>query len=93
MNQPDKSTQSIEPLPLREITVLLVKHYGLREGLWDINFELQVGIGRFGMSDKVLPGAMLGISRVGVTKTPAEQAGPNTVNAADLNEMKTEGAS
>jgi hypothetical protein len=85
MNQPNDISPP-EPLSLRDIAVLLVKHYGLREGLWDLNLELQVGIGSFGPTrEKALPGAMFGVGRIGLTRTPKENAGPNTVNAAELN--------
>jgi hypothetical protein len=83
-----QSTEIIapDPIQLREVTTLLLKHYGLHEGLWDLNLELQMGIGQFGQTrEKALPGAMVTVSRIGVSRTPAENAGPNTVNAAEAN--------
>lgn len=68
-------------MSLKEACEILVKHYGHTQGLWDLSFEFQVAIGAFGPShEKSLPGAMLGISRVGVAKV--ERAGPHTVDAS-----------
>ena len=86
MSQPNSLTESEqpEPLPLKEVVALLVKYHSLHEGLWDLALEVQVGIGQFGPSaGKLLPGAMIGVSRIGLTKS--QVVGPNTVNAAEVN--------
>jgi hypothetical protein len=73
-----------EALSLRDLASMLVKHYGIREGLWEVAFEMQVLIGKLGPSaEKSLPGAMMGISRVGLTRaaSPSEQ----TVDAGQVN--------
>jgi hypothetical protein len=73
-----------EPLSLKKVGELLVKHYGLHEGMWDVAIEIQAAIGQFGFPPTdVMPGAMFRISRIGLTK--ANQAGHMTVNAAELN--------
>jgi hypothetical protein len=77
---------SLTPVSLKEIGALLVKHYGLHEGLWDIVIEIQVGVGQFGAAPAdaaPLPGAMFRISRIGLNN--ALQVGPLTVNAAEVN--------
>jgi hypothetical protein len=72
------------PIPLKEVGGLLVKHYGLHEGLWDVALEMQVGIGLLGPTPAdVLPGATLRISRIGLTRAPL--VGPLTINAAEIN--------
>jgi hypothetical protein len=92
-NTPTSSAESPlqpppQPLPLKEVAELLVKHYGLREGLWELALEMQVGIGQFGATpDAALPGAAFGVSRVGLARVAV--AGPRTVNAA---EISSEGA-
>jgi len=75
------------PISLKEVGTLLVKHYGLHQGLWDIALEFQVGVGQFGMApDQVpLPGAMFRISKIGLTQAQSPQPGPFTVNAAEVN--------
>ena len=71
-------------LSLQEMGVLLVRHYGLHDGLWDVALEIQAAIGQFGLPpNDVLPGAMFRVSRIGLTK--AAQVGPLTVNAAEIN--------
>lgn len=72
-----------EPLPLRDVAELLVRHYGLREGLWELALEMQVGVGQFGAGpDTALPGAAFGVTRVGLVRVA--DAGPRTVNAAEI---------
>src|SRR5271170_2025705 len=73
-----------QPLPLKEAAELLVRHYGLREGLWEVALEMQVGVGQISgaTADAVLPGAAIGVSRIGLARVTA--AGPLTVNAAEI---------
>ena len=72
------------PVSLKEVGALLVKHYGLHDGLWDVAVELQAAIGQLGTPpNDVLPGAMFRISRMGLNKVA--QVGPLTVNAAEIN--------
>ena len=86
MEQQNTNSQP-EPLALRELGKLLVKHYDLHEGLWDLAFQMQVSIGNFGpMADKVLPGAMFNIAAVGLAK--ATESGPLTLDAAAVNPIK-----
>ena len=83
MSQPDIKSE-LQLIPLRDLTALLVKHLGMHEGLWDVAFEIQMGIGQFGPTPSdVLPGAMMRVARVGLAK--AQQIGPLTVNAAEIN--------
>lgn len=76
------------PLTLRELAVLLIKHHGLHEGLYDPAFEFQIAIGGVGpQQDALLPGAMIGVSRIGLAI--AEKTSGNTVDAAVVNPRKT----
>jgi hypothetical protein len=71
------------PLPLREVGILLVKHHGLHEGLWDVALHIGVSIGQLGVSpDKSYPGAMFTVS--GVALSRVDKIGPLTVNAAEV---------
>ncbi len=73
-----------EPLALKDLTALLIRHYGLHDGLWDLAVEMQIAAGRMGQTpDQALPGAMFLISRIGLQKS--ETAGPGTVDAATVN--------
>lgn len=84
--------QSIKSNPdhnftLREITEILIKHQGLHEGLYNLLFEFQIGVGAVGPSPtSIYPGAMLGISRIGLSKS--ENVNIHTVDAAEVNPLK-----
>lgn len=73
------------PLTLRELAEVLVKHYGHTEGLFDVSIEFQLGIGSIGPTPaETLPGALVGVSRVGLARS--DKAGPHTVDAAELHQ-------
>lgn len=82
-----KAPEIIALLSLKELAAILVRHKELHEGLYDVSMEFQIAVGAIGPSpDAVLPGAMVGISRIGLSKV--EQMGPQTVDAAMLNPAK-----
>lgn len=79
-----KQSAPIEPLTLRELTKLLIKHHGVREGLFETAIEFKFALGQVGPTpDDALPGAMLGVSRIGLVA--ADKTGPATVDAAEVN--------
>lgn len=83
---------SIDPLNMRQLTEVLVRHHGLTEGLFDLLVEFQIGTGAVGPDkDRLLPGAMIGLARVGLT--PAKVRGPNTLDAAELQTQRSKPAS
>ncbi len=74
-------------LSLRELAEVLVKHYDLSEGQYDLLLEYQIGIGAVGPDkENLVPGAMIGVTRLGLLR--AANAGPNTVDAAKINPPK-----
>lgn len=81
---------SSEPNPpnlsLKDLGAVLVKSFGLHEGLYDVSFEVIMGGGKF-MDDQghPIPGAFLGIRQVGLVRT--EQNTPSTVDAAEVNPL------
>lgn len=75
------------PLSMRELATVLVKHYGLKQGDYDLLVEYQIGTGAVGPDkDNMMPGAMIGVARIGLI--PATTIGPTTVNAALVNPAK-----
>ena len=77
-------TKDFSPLKLKEIVEILIKHYDIHDGLYDIAFELQLGLGNFGPSPEAsLPGAALGIGAVKLVKST--KTGPHTVDASVAN--------
>jgi hypothetical protein len=80
MNKP----ATIQNLKLKELLELLIRHFDIHEGVYDISVDFQVGVGAIGPSpDQLLPGAMIGVSAIGIAA--ADKAGPNTADAAVCN--------
>lgn len=74
----------LTPMTLKELAELLIKEKNLHEGLFDLAFEFQIAVGGVGpTTESLVPGAMIGVSRVGLTQT--QQVGPHTVDAALVN--------
>lgn len=72
---------------LKEITEHLIRIQGYHEGLYDISIQFSFAVGSFGpTSELILPGAMFGVSGIGLAKT--DKIGPNTVDAALVNPFK-----
>ena len=73
-----------DPLSLKDLAAVLVRHYGLHEGLFDVMVEYQIAVGGFGPDPaNPLPGAMMGAHRIGLIRT--EQPSGRTVDAALIN--------
>lgn len=73
-----------EPLSLKEVTEVLVKHFGFHEGFYDLSFEIRIAVGRFGPTpEEALPGAQYGIGGVSILRSKA--LGPHSVDAAVVN--------
>ena len=72
------------PLSMKELASLLVKHYDLRAGTFDLMVEYQLGTGAVGPDkEHLLPGLMIGIAKVGLV--PSAKSGPVTVDAGEVN--------
>lgn len=89
----DKKEKSelLAPLSLQEICKMLIKHYNLHEGKYDISFEFSIGVGPIGPNqESLVPGAMIGIQRIGLVKVPddAKIFGQAVVDAAEVNPLK-----
>lgn len=75
------------PLALHELSELLVKHYGLREGTYSLWVEFMIGSGPIGPDkEKLMPGVMIGVARVGLIA--ADSSGPATVDAGMVNHAR-----
>lgn len=79
------------PLSMRDLTAVLIKHYGIHEGRYDLLVEFQIGMGAVGPDPaSATPGAMIGVSRVGLM--PAKGNGPTSVDAALVNPASSSAA-
>lgn len=86
MQSTEKNPKLIADFSLKELTEILVKNQGLHEGLYNLSIQFQIGVGAIGPSpESICPGAMIGISRVGLSKTEEKKKNIHTVNAAEIN--------
>ncbi|WP_083250642.1 hypothetical protein [Acidihalobacter aeolianus] len=75
------------PLMLADLAKVLVQHYQLHEGKYDLWFEFQIGLGNVGPNkEQAFPGAAFGLKRVGLS--PSKTDNPFTVDAALVNPKK-----
>lgn len=88
---PPASSENVPGLPnlgLKDLAELLVKHFDLHEGLFEVSFEFGLAVGGFKTPEgSMAPGFMGLINRVGLSA--AQEASPNTVDAAVVNPGKT----
>jgi hypothetical protein len=78
------SKQSLVAFSLREVTEILVRHYGAHEGIYGLSIDFRIGIGQFGPSaEETSPGASVSIERLGLVK--ATVPGVHTVDASVCN--------
>lgn len=86
--EPD-STNSLptpieSPLSMRDLAILLVKHYGLHEGRYDLTVEFQIGVGGVGSDvTNLSPGATFAVKKVGLV--PTQAFGGASVDAGEVN--------
>jgi hypothetical protein len=88
LSNPQAPTPVQSPLTMKELATVLVKHYNLTEGKFDLLVEFQFAAGQFGIDPASLsPAMMVGISKLGLI--PSVQDGPNTVDASTVNAKRT----
>lgn len=86
MQSIDKNPNQVVDFSLVEMTEMLIKSQGLHEGLYNLTFQFQLAVGAVGPAPELIcPGAMMGVSRIGLSKTKEEKANIHTVNAAEIN--------
>lgn len=86
MQSNKRDTNRIANFSLIELTEILVKHQKLHEGLYNLSLEFQLGVGTVGPTPELIcPGAMIGVSGIGLSKTEKEKANIHTVDAAKVN--------
>ncbi len=78
-----KEPRTLTPLSLHELTEVLVRHYGLTEGKFDLLINYQVGAGMFGpTANEAGPGLAVSLQQIGLALSPS----PNhlTVDAGKI---------
>ncbi|MEY3944237.1 MAG: hypothetical protein RIS04_1446 [Pseudomonadota bacterium] len=76
-------------LSIQSLTGVLIRHFDLHEGVYQLNVGFKIGVGGFAMDggpDAVpLPGAVVGVEGVTLTKVPEGVNAPNAVDASLVN--------
>lgn len=86
MQSTEKNPDLIAEFSLIELTEILVKSQDLHDGLYNLSVQFQIAVGAVGPSpDLIGPGAMFGVSRIGLSKTEESKRNIHTVNAAEVN--------
>lgn len=86
MQSNEHDPNRIADFSLVELAEILVKHQELHEGLYNLSLQFQIAVGAVGPTPELIsPGAMIGISRIGLSKTEKEKANIHTVDAAKVN--------
>ncbi len=82
----EKNQNQTVEFSLVEMAEMLIKHQGIHEGLYNLSLRFQIAIGAVGPSPELrYPGAMVGVSHIGLAKTEEGKKDSNTVNAAEVN--------
>lgn len=77
----------LKPLSLQELTEVLVRHYGLTEGQFDLLVNYQVGAGMFGPAPgQTGPGLAVSLQQIGLS--PSQTSTHLTVDAAKVGKRK-----
>ena len=86
MQSNENMLNKVADYSLVELTEILVKHQELHEGLYNLSIEFRIAVGAVGPAPELIcPGAMIGVSRIGLSKTEKEKANMHTVDAAKVN--------
>ncbi len=76
------------PLSLRELAEVLIKHYGLHEGRYDLFVEFQIASAAIGPDPHVrIPGLTFGVSKIGLSESKKAESAM-TVDAALVNPVE-----
>lgn len=75
--------EQLEPKQLLEV---LVKHYGLHEGVYDLNVEFMFNVGQVNRDEKASPAAFVALSKFGVVRITEPTR--SSVDAAKINPQK-----
>jgi hypothetical protein len=68
-----------------ELVKILLKHYGLSEGVYSLGVEFQIGIGGVGPQDELLPGVVIGMKSISLA-----HANPNDLNSVDATKLASD---
>ena len=82
-------TEQPRSLDLKSLTEVLIRHFDIHEGTYQLNLGFRIGVGGFAMDgdpeSNPLPGAMVGVESVSLSRISEGMSAPNAVDAALVN--------
>ena len=87
-NNPNPGKAPIAPpLSLKELAEVLIRHYELHEGLYEVGVQFNIAVGTVGPTpDAAAPGVVFTVEGLGLSR--ASQDSPLCVDAAIVNRIK-----
>jgi len=71
-------------ISLKDLAEILIKHFGVHEGIYDVGFKLNIAVGQVGTeSGNPAPGAVMSIAGIGLSRSAT--SGLTTVDASVVN--------
>lgn len=67
----------------KEVAEVLVRHHGLKEGIWGLYVEFGLGAGNIGPPNELVPTAVVPVLKIGLQRFP--QVTNLSVDAATIN--------
>jgi hypothetical protein len=77
---------SIPTMTLRDLAIVLIRHYKLHSGRYEVSVNFQLGVGGVGDPANLSPGAVLALRGIGLAL--AQHETPNAVDAAEVNPVE-----
>lgn len=70
-------------LSIKDLTEVLIRHYGLKEGRYELLIQFKIGMGSAGPTpEEKLPSAIVGLNKISLVKTEGD--GPMVVDASEI---------
>ena len=67
----DPTPINFDPIGLKELAEILIKHHGVKEGLYEVSPEIAIVAGGVNFPGEKIPGVVLGIRSVKLQKAAA----------------------
>lgn len=84
--KPDTSATNPAPIPLKELAVILIRHYGHHEGFYEVGVQFNIAVGSVGPDPTlVAPGAVVTVGGIGLSQCP--ESSPLGVDASMVNPL------
>lgn len=72
------------PIPLKDLAMILIKHYGYHEGFYEVGVQFNIAVGSVGPDPSLIaPGAVLTVGGIGLSRCP--ESSPLGVDASIVN--------